>query len=129
MQKRAHFPLIVTLMLALAAGNVAAADIAKGKRAFNKCKACHSLEAGKKKIGPSLHGMFGRTAGTEEGYSYSSAMKKAGANGLVWTEETLSAYLKKPKDYVKGTKMTFVGIKKETEMENLIAFLKDATKQ
>lgn len=122
-------------MLAIAAfsfvisiGSANAADTKKGKRVFNKCKACHTLVANKHRIGPSLAGMFGRTAGTVPKYKYSKAMKKAGAAGLVWDEKTLAAYLKKPRAYVKGTKMTFAGIKKAKDMANLMAFLKDATK-
>jgi cytochrome c len=116
------------LVLLSSIGYANAADVKKGARVFNKCKACHTLAAGKNRIGPSLHGIFGRTAGTAPGYNYSKAMSKAGAEGLVWTEKTLKAYLKKPRDYVKGTKMTFVGLKKESDRENLIAFLKEASK-
>ena len=61
-------------------------------------------------------------------YKFSKAMKKAGAGGLVWNEETLAKYLVKPRAFVKGTKMVFAGIKKTKDMENLIAFLKKASK-
>jgi cytochrome c len=101
-------------------------DVGKGKRVFNKCRACHSLEAGKNKVGPSLHGLFGRKAGTTD-YKYSKAMTEAGENGLVWNEEKLETYLKKPKDMIPGTKMIFVGLKKEDDREDLIAYLKEAT--
>ena len=105
-----------------------AADVKKGKRVFNKCKACHTLVESKHRIGPSLHGIIGRTAGTTEKYKYSKAMKNAGTGGLVWNEKTLAEYLAKPRSFVKGTKMVFAGIKKPTDMENLIAFLKEASK-
>ena len=118
--------LVVTLAILGASGNaLAAGDAAKGKRVFNKCKACHALEAGKKRIGPSLYALFGKKAGTEKGYSYSSAMKKS---GIVWTEKTLDEYIEKPRDMVKGTKMAFPGLKKEADRANLIAYLKEATK-
>lgn len=116
----------VTLVISMSYAN--AADVKKGKRVFNKCKACHTLVADKHRIGPSLAGIFGRKAGTTPKYKFSKAMKKAGAGGLVWNEATLAKYLKKPRAFVKGTKMTFAGIKKDKDMANLMAFLKDAAK-
>jgi cytochrome c len=114
--------LALGLTVALGAG-VAQADghAAKGKKVFNKCKACHSLKPGKKKVGPSLAGIFGREAGTSEGFKYSKAMK---SSGITWDEDNLDAFLTKPKDLVPGTKMSFRGIKKEKDRENLIEFLK-----
>ena len=120
--------LAATAMLVLSAGYANAADVAKGKSVFNKCKSCHSLVAGKKGIGPSLAGVFGRKAGALEDYKYSKAMAEAGAGGLVWTEDTIKAYLEKPKEYIKGNKMAFVGLKKDSERDDIVAFLKDATK-
>ena len=119
---------IAAIFLLSATGYAGAADVKAGSRVFNKCKSCHSLTAGKNLIGPSLAGLFGRTAGTAAKYNYSSAMKKAGAGGLVWSEETLLKYLASPREFVKGNKMTFVGLKKESERENIIAFLKEAAK-
>lgn len=118
--------IIVSLAVILANGGASAAgDAKKGKRVFNKCKACHSLAAGKKKIGPSLHGVFGRTAGTVAKFSYSSAMKKS---KIVWSDKTMDSYLTKPRKVVPGTKMAFPGLKKKSDRDNLIAFLKEATK-
>ena len=111
--------------LALSAGNASAADAAKGKTVYNKCKACHALKAGKNKVGPTLHGVFGRKAATVPGFKYSKAMK---ASGVTWDEETLRAYLKKPRKFIKGTRMAFAGIKKKKQMDNLIAYLKEASK-
>ena len=116
------------IMSVISIGYVNAADVKKGKRVFNKCKACHSLVENKNRIGPSLHGIFGRTAGTTQKYKFSKAMKKAGAGGLVWSEDTLAKYLLKPRAFIKGTKMAFAGIKKPKDMENLMAFLKEASK-
>ena len=99
-----------------------AADVAKGKKVFNRCKACHSLEAGKRKVGPSLHGVFGRTSGTLEGFKFSKAMKEA---AIVWNDETIGAYLKAPKKYIKGNKMAFAGLKKQADIDNLMAFLRE----
>ena len=109
-------------------GYATAADVQKGGKVFNKCKACHTLVAGKNRVGPTLSGIFGRTAGTAPKYRFSKAMKEAGEKGLVWNEKTLNDYLVKPKAYIKGTKMTFVGLKKDSDRENLIAFLKEAAK-
>ena len=109
----------------LVSGVAMAGDVKKGKKGFKKCKACHTLVAGKNKVGPSLAGIFGRTSGTVEGFKYSSAMKDA---GIVWNEETLDAFLTKPKKYIKGTKMAFPGLKKEAKRKDLIAYLKEAAK-
>lgn len=118
--------IIVSAAVILASGTTSAAgDAKKGKRIFNKCKACHSLAAGKKKIGPSLHGIFGRTSGTDAKFKFSSAMKKA---KIVWSEKTLDAYIAKPRKLVPGTKMAFPGLKKQQDRDNLIAYLKEATK-
>ncbi|MBR9864460.1 MAG: cytochrome c family protein [Rhodobacteraceae bacterium] len=95
-------------------------DAKKGKRVFNKCKACHKLEAGKNGVGPSLAGLFGRPAAEVEGFRYSDAMINS---GIVWTPETLTQYLHKPKDFVPGTKMTFAGLKKDKDINDLLAYL------
>ena len=115
----------VALVLALNGGFAEAQDAGKGKKVFNKCKICHSLKKGKKKIGPSLYGVIGRKAGTVKGFRYSKAMKKS---GVVWDDKSLDAYLTKPKKFIPGNKMVFGGLKKKTDRENLIAYLKEAVK-
>ena len=132
---------MLTLGMTLAAGSIASpaladGDPARGKKMFNKCKACHKLVAGKKGIGPSLHGIFGRTAGTAKKFKYSKDMKAAGKKGLVWNAETLAAFIAAPKKYLgsaigkkKGrTKMTFRGLKKSKDRDDLIAYLKKVAK-
>jgi cytochrome c len=117
---------VISFAIILASGGAwAAGDAKKGKRVFNKCKACHAVAAGKKKIGPSLHGLFGATSGMVPKYKYSSAMKKA---KIVWNDETLDQFLAKPKKMIKGTKMSFSGLKKKKQRDDLIAYLKEATK-
>lgn len=119
-------PLIVGLGL-VAAGAVSAAegDPAAGKKTFAQCAACHALVKGKNGVGPSLHGVVGRKAGTAEGFkTYSPAMQKA---GLVWTDENLTKYLRSPKTFIPGNRMIFVGLKKDEDAANVIAYLKQAT--
>jgi cytochrome c2 len=102
----------------------ALADGDEGEKVFKKCKACHAVGDGaKNKVGPELNGIVGRTAGSAEGFKYSDAMLAKQAEGLVWTEETLDAYLTKPKDYIPGTKMSFAGLKKEEDREHVIEYL------
>jgi cytochrome c len=108
---------------ALAGPALAEGDAAAGEKVFNKCKACHTVEEGKNKVGPSLHAVIGRAPATVEGFKYSTAMQEFGADH-VWDEETLSSYLESPKEMVKGTKMAFVGLKKPDERDNVIAYLK-----
>lgn len=108
----------------LSAGQSLAQDAAAGEKVFAKCKACHVVEDDKNKIGPSLKGLFGRTAGTHPGFKYSKAMIEAGAGGLVWDEAKLKEYLHSPKAMVKGTKMAFAGLKDDTDIANLEAYLK-----
>jgi cytochrome c len=103
-----------------AATSAQAQDAAAGEKAFGKCKACHTVEAGKHRVGPSLHGVVGRKSGTAEGFKYSDAMKNA---GVEWNAESLSKYLADPKGFIPGNKMVFAGIKDETERANVIAYL------
>ena len=100
-----------------------AQDAEKGAKVFNKCMACHSIED-KNKIGPSLKGIVGRKAASVEGYKYSDAMLAKAAEGVIWDEATLAAYLPDPKSFVPGTKMAFPGLKKPEDVANVIAFLK-----
>ncbi|NTH16413.1 cytochrome c family protein [Agrobacterium rhizogenes] len=103
-------------------------DVTAGATVFKKCAICHIAETDQNKIGPSLNGLFGRTAGTHPNFAYSSAMQTAGKGGLIWDEATLRDYLHDPKAKVKGTKMTFIGLKDDTEITNLIAYLKQYSK-
>jgi len=117
--------LVAAVTLAAAAPAFADGNPDKGKSLFNLCRACHSLEAGKNLIGPSLHGLLGRKAGTAPNYNYSAAMKDS---GIVWTESAIKEYIADPRKRVPGNKMAFPGLKTEQQREDLIAYLKQATK-
>jgi len=96
-----------------------------GETVFKKCKACHQVgEGAKNKTGPMLNGIVGASAGAVEGFRYSKALKAAGEDGLEWTPGELAAFLAKPKAYLKGTKMSFVGLKKEEDQLAVIEYLK-----
>ena len=102
---------------------LAEGDPAKGEKIFNKCKACHTVEEGKNKVGPSLHNIVGSNAGAVEGFKYSDAMKES---GIVWDEASIDAYLADPKGYIPKNKMAYAGLKKEQERADVIAYLKSA---
>ena len=116
-------PILLFAML-LAPQPCTAADIAAGQAIFNRCKICHSVEAGKNMVGPSLHGIFGRKAGTSDNFAYSEAMQKS---GVVWDDDTLTKYLHNPKEFIPGDRMAFPGIKDDEQIANLLAYLHQAT--
>lgn len=104
---------------------LASADPAEGESVFKKCAACHSADpSGANKVGPGLYGVVNRPIATHEGFNYSSAMTEFAAGGKTWTYEELNHFLHKPKKYIKGTAMGFVGLKKEEDRANVIAYLR-----
>jgi len=122
--------------LALATATVPAAaqdggDPEAGEKVYNGaglCQTCHMVgENARSMVGPPLNDLFGRKAGSYEGYNYSKATKDAGDAGLVWNEETLTAYLENPSDYIPGNRMGQMypqGLKGEADRKNVIAYLK-----
>lgn len=102
-----------------------AQNIDAGAKVFTKCKACHQVGKGaKNRVGPHLNGVFGRHAGADADYKYSTSMKRAASDGLIWTNETLTAFVENPKSLVSKTKMSFRGIKDETKIADLLAYLR-----
>ena len=95
----------------------------EGAKVFKKCKACHNFK--KNKIGPNLKGVVDRKAASATGFRYSKALKTAAKNGLVWNESELDSFLLKPKKYLKGTRMSFGGIKKKKQRLAVINYMRD----
>lgn len=112
------------LLTALAMPAFAEGDAAKGERVFNKCKACHAVGAdAKNKVGPALNGIVDAAAGQVADFKYSDPLLAKASEGLVWDEENLTAFLKSPKELIKGTKMSFAGLRKDDEIADVIAYL------
>lgn len=110
---------VAAMALGLSAAQAADADA--GQKVFKRsCGTCHTTEPGKNRVGPSLHGVVGRTSGAVDGFKYSEAMKNI---NWTWDNEHLNQYLENPKKAVPGNKMIFVGLKKEDDRANLIAYL------
>jgi cytochrome c len=104
-----------------------AQDATAGQRVFNQCRACHTIDAGGRNgVGPNLHGLFGRKAGSIEGFRYSNPMKEKAEAGLTWTEETLRTYFANPKAVVPAGSMSYPGLKNEQQMNDLLAYLPEA---
>ncbi|WP_158966339.1 c-type cytochrome [Chachezhania sediminis] len=98
--------------------------VAKGENVFKKCKACHQVgDDAKNRTGPVLNGIVGAPAGHVDGYKYSKPMQAAADGGLVWTDGELASFLANPKKYMKGTKMSFPGLKSERDTAAVIAYL------
>ena len=100
---------------------MALGDVANGEKIFKKCAACHSInKGGKNKIGPALYNVVGRTVGGINDYKYSKALASYGKE---WTFEELNGFLLKPATYIKGTKMSYAGLRKEKDRASIIKYL------
>ena len=97
------------------------ASVENGARIFRRCQSCHTVdEGGRNMVGPNLHGVFGADAGAKEGFRYSPAMSES---GIVWSAETLDAYLANPRTYIPRNRMSFAGLRDEEDRNDLIAWL------
>jgi cytochrome c len=113
--------LLASAVLMFAAPARADGDAAAGQKTFAQCRVCHSVDAGKNGLGPSLHGIVGRKAASAEGFkTYSPAMQKS---GITWTEDNLKKYLADPKGFIPGNRMVYAGLKKAEDVDNVIAYL------
>jgi cytochrome c len=119
---------VVSVVLASAASAALAqsGNAERGERVFNQqCKTCHTVEkGGASLIGPNLFGMFGDKAGTRQGFAHSEAMTKS---GIVWDDKAVAEYLKDPKGRVPGTKMVYAGLKRQEQLDDVIAYLRKVT--
>ncbi|MCB5175490.1 MULTISPECIES: c-type cytochrome [Microvirga] len=103
-------------------GSAQAQDAAAGEKVFAQCRACHQVgPTAKNAVGPHLNGLFGRTAGSVEGYNYSPANKNS---GITWDEATFREYIQNPRAKIPGTKMIYAGLKDEKRINDLVAYLK-----
>lgn len=115
----------VVIALASASSALADGDAIAGAAVFKRCGACHTATAPENRVGPSLMGVVGRPVASVPDYSYSPAMRAFGADGKVWDEALLRKYLPAPQFLVKGTRMTFPGLKSDKDLDNVIAYLKN----
>ena len=119
---------VLSTALCLASlGAARAQDAANGEKVFAQCRACHQVgETAKNAVGPVLNGLFGRKAGTVEGYSYSPANKNS---GITWDEAVFKEYIQNPRAKIPGTKMVYAGLKDEQRINDLVAYLKQFNAQ
>ena len=104
---------------------LASASVADGEKVFKKCAACHSIaKGGGNKIGPALWGVLDRQAGSVSDYKYSKAMA---AHGKKWSFEEMNSFLIKPRDWIKGTKMSFAGLKSKNDRVAVILYMNEKT--
>jgi cytochrome c len=125
MMVRAFGGLLLGAAFLLPAGPVAAeGDAEAGERVFSRCRACHVVDQEQNRVGPHLVGIYGREAGSVEGYRYSPALADS---GIVWDDEAIAAYVEDPRGFIPGNRMAFPGIRNEQEIADLLAYLREAT--
>jgi cytochrome c len=118
--------LVISLaaVAALSSGAARAADDL-GKKTFESCAACHSMKAGENGVGPSLHNIVGRAAGTEAGFRFSGPMKRS---GITWDEKNLTDFLRAPQEKVPGNRMPFSGVPDEAALKAVVQYIESASK-
>ena len=116
---------VLTAAATLAAAGMARADgdAARGEKKFEECAACHKIERSEDSVGPNLHGVFGRKAGTLADFRYSPAMKRS---GITWSAPTIDTFLADPQKVVPGNRMPYAGLADATDRADLIAYLQKA---
>jgi cytochrome c len=119
-----NFVFSVAAVAAFALNTAQAADDL-GKKTFDTCAACHSLKAGENGVGPSLHSIVGRTAGTEAGFRFSGPMKRS---AITWDEKNLTDFLRAPQEKVPGNRMPFSGVPDEAALKAVVKYLETASK-
>jgi cytochrome c len=117
--------IVVAMMAGLAAPAFAqGGDAAAGQRVFNQCRACHTVDqGGRNTVGPNLFGIVDRRAASVEGFRYSANMRELGAEGLVWSDDRLRAYISNPKAVVPRGSMSYPGLRNEAQLNDLLAYL------
>ncbi len=112
------------LAVGLSVPSLAEGDAAAGEKVYNRCKSCHAVgEGARNRVGPQLNGIVGAKIASVDGFRYSKAFMDKKAEGLVWTEQAIAAYLEKPRGYIPRTRMSFAGLKKEEDRINVITYL------
>mmetsp|Transcript_41418 Transcript_41418/g.67937 ORF Transcript_41418/g.67937 Transcript_41418/m.67937 type:complete len:133 (+) Transcript_41418:3-401(+) len=119
------FGAVIAAGLSAPTAALADGDAVAGAKVFKKCAACHVATEAKNRVGPHLVGIVDRPMASVEGYKYSKAMIAHADEVPAWTVEALDTYLRAPRKVVKGTKMAFAGLKKDDDVANVIAYLKD----
>lgn len=117
---------LIALNVTDASGAQLSGDTERGRRIFAQCATCHSIEAGVNRVGPSLHGIIGRRAGTVSGFRYSDANR---SSGITWSEQELFEYLENPRGKIPGTIMAFVGLRAPQQRADVIAYLRANTSE
>jgi cytochrome c len=108
-----------------AAAAPAAGDPAAGERVFAQCRACHQVgPTARNVVGPQLNGLFGRKAGSVAGFNYSPAFKTPAVAEKVWSPENFAVYIRNPREVTPGTRMVFAGIRSDTQIADLTAYLR-----
>ena len=117
--------LTMMAVAAMSAAGVAHADVKRGEKLFEECRACHAVERGINGVGPDLHGVFGRKAAALDEFRYSPALKKS---GITWTRQTLDAYVADPQKAVPANRMPYGGMPEAKDRADLLEYLQQAFK-